>query len=74
LQASTTHCSAVTPAPSLVPISLTARLTTDVSICAISTPSGIVSKISVEPCARRKRAGASIIAMPASAVALYAVK
>jgi hypothetical protein len=46
-------------------------LTTDASICAISTPSDIVSKISVVPCVPRERAGASIIAMPSSAVVLY---
>jgi hypothetical protein len=45
-------------------------LTTDVSIYAISTPSDIVSRISVALCVARECSRASIIAMSASAIVL----
>src|SRR5476649_2492402 len=36
-----THCISLTPEPRSAPILFTARLTTDVSTCAISTPSEV---------------------------------
>src|ERR1043166_846882 len=66
-----THCISLTPEPRSAPIFFTARLTTEVSICAISTPSDMATRTRMGCGARDDLANVAVSVISASVENLH---